>query len=123
MVGSLKLDPVKMGFVQDYSGFKEGAQMYKRFQEDRERDQFGSEDDNASFQKNLCEHYPARCFDAADVGNSNKGHEPSIYKGELTHNQKMDLIEFLKVLRPELEYSWTSRPIYKVKNEVCTLRQ
>lgn len=62
------------------------------------------------------------CFDTGIVGNSNTGHKPSIYGGELKNSDKFALIEFLKVLTPELEYSWKSTPVYKIENGKCELR-
>lgn len=49
------------------------------------------------------------CFNTADIGNSNSGHEFFNHeKGnkEFTTEEKMALIEYLKVLPPEEEYSW-----------------
>lgn len=69
-----------------------------------------------------CDYDSATCFDTALSGNSNSGHEPSLYGGELKEADKYNLIEFLKVLRPESEYAWTSTPIYKIVNDNCELR-
>lgn len=62
------------------------------------------------------------CFDTSLVGNSNAGHSPAMYGGELKHQDKLALIEFLKVLTPELETSWTSVPVYKILNDRCVGR-
>lgn len=43
------------------------------------------------------------CFDVSNEGNSNKGHE---YGVDLSENEKMALLEYLKVLAPDVEYSW-----------------
>jgi hypothetical protein len=64
----------------------------------------------------------AYCYLTHELGNSNRGHNPSMYGGELRENEKMELIEFLKVLTPELEYSWKSVPMYKIENNECRLR-
>jgi hypothetical protein len=44
-----------------------------------------------------------RCFDTTQIGNSNLGHE---YGTGLEEHDKRDLMEYLKVLHPEPEYSW-----------------
>ena len=62
------------------------------------------------------------CLNTALVGNSNRGHEPSMYGGELKASDKKALVEFLKVLTPELETAWTSLPLYKIQNNKCELR-
>ncbi|MBY0415619.1 MAG: hypothetical protein K2Q18_15705 [Bdellovibrionales bacterium] len=62
------------------------------------------------------------CFDTTLVGNSNVGHSPAMYGGELKNSEKMALIEFLKVLTPEAEYSWSDAPVYKIENNKCALR-
>jgi len=62
------------------------------------------------------------CFDTSIVGNGNNGHNPSMYGGELKNVDKYALIEFLKVLTPEVEYSWKTTPIYKIENGKCELR-
>lgn len=70
----------------------------------------------------LCEYDETTCFDVARRGNSNAGHEPSMYGGELRHEEKLQLIEFLKVVRPESEYAWISTPVYKVESGKCVAR-
>lgn len=62
------------------------------------------------------------CLDTSEIGNSNRGHSPAMYGGELKEQDKLALIEFLKVLTPELEYSWSTRSIYKIENNNCSLR-
>ncbi len=59
-----------------------------------------------------CILHPANCMDTADVGNRNRGHE---FGTKLSAGEKSELIEFLKILRPEPEYSWTTPPTYKVR--------
>jgi hypothetical protein len=63
------------------------------------------------------------CYDVAEFGNSNEGHEPSMYGGELQEQQKRDLKEFLKVLAPDAEYSWSNAPVYKVIDGKCVSRE
>ena len=70
----------------------------------------------------LCKNDSTRCFNISLSGNSNAGHEPSMYGGELIDVEKKQLIEFLKVIRPESEYAWTSTPLYKIENEKCEIR-
>lgn len=70
----------------------------------------------------LCQYDVSHCIDTTLRGNSNKGHEPSMYGGELKNEDKYALIEYLKVVRPESEYAWTSTPIYKIENGKCELR-
>ncbi len=62
------------------------------------------------------------CLDTSIIGNSNRGHSPSMYGGELKNADKKALIEFLKVLTPELEYSWKTPSLYKIENNKCILR-
>lgn len=47
-----------------------------------------------------------QCLDTTLVGNSNAGHEGSYYGTDLPDADKYALIEYLKVLPPESEYSW-----------------
>ncbi len=63
-----------------------------------------------------------RCLDTSLSGNSNTGHSPAMYGGELKDKDKLALLEFLKVLTPELETSWRSIPLYKIENDKCVLR-
>lgn len=73
--------------------------------------------------KRICEDDPTQCFDVSLKGNSNVGHEPSMYGGELREEEKYQLIEFLKIVRPENEYAWTSTPIYKMVGNKCEIRE
>ncbi len=43
------------------------------------------------------------CFNTKLIGNRNTGHE---YGTNLTDDDKLSLIEYLKVLAPDIEYSW-----------------
>lgn len=43
------------------------------------------------------------CFNTMLIGNRNTGHE---YGTDLTKDEKLSLIEYLKVLAPDIEYSW-----------------
>ncbi len=65
-----------------------------------------------------CVKYPAACFDANDMGNSNKGHNFPEFK-KLTAADKRNIIEFMKILRPDPEYSWTTLPRYIVEGQTC----
>ncbi|MDG0814788.1 di-heme-cytochrome C peroxidase [Bdellovibrio svalbardensis] len=47
-----------------------------------------------------------RCFDTTLTGNHNTGHEGRYYGTDLPDADKHALIEYLKVLPPEPEYSW-----------------
>ncbi|MGE0631504.1 MAG: di-heme-cytochrome C peroxidase, partial [Pseudobdellovibrionaceae bacterium] len=67
----------------------------------------------------VCHTYPERCFSIDEIGNSNKGHEGPFFGTELNHDQKMELIEFLKILRPEPEYSFNGFSPYKFDGEKC----
>ena len=53
-----------------------------------------------------CEKGEQKCFDTSITGNSNEGHEGKYYGTELPDSDKHALIEYLKVLPPESEYSW-----------------
>ncbi len=61
--------------------------------------------------------YSAAYVDTALDGNSNKGHEGARFGTNLKPNEKADLIEFMKILRPESEYSWNEAPTYRVKKD------
>lgn len=105
IVGGNEYDFQKLGFrseLKDHPYFKEKTKF--------------------SFSKNPCDENDPYCFDVEDYGNSNVGHEPAIYGGELKNNEKKELIEFLKVLTPEPEYSWSNPPIYKIVDNKCELR-
>lgn len=101
VVGNTEFDNEKMGFK---SGFENHP------------------DAKNSNSKSICDGDLTNCVDVSYKGSSNVGHEPAIYGGELKNSDKRDLIEFLKVLRPEVEYSWTSTPIYKVVDSKCVSR-
>lgn len=106
VMGSTVLDPIHLGFlnnpeVHPHAKIREGEAV-----------------DLAK----LCEYDETHCLDVTKRGNSNAGHEPSMYGGELRHDEKLQLIEFLKVLRPETEYAWTSTPVYKIENGKCVAR-
>lgn len=58
-----------------------------------------------------CILHSPNCFNASDAGNSNSGHE---FGTDLPAADKRNLIEFMKILRPEPEYSWTTPPTYQV---------
>lgn len=49
------------------------------------------------------------CFSTLETGSSNKGHN---WGTTLSYTEKMDLINFLKYLPPEPEYSWSSQDNY-----------
>jgi len=90
-VGSRLLDNQKLGFQSDRWILRNG-QVLKPTMEN-------------------CRKFPDACFDVADVGNDNHGHE---FGNALTDSQRYELIEFLKIMRPEVEYSWNQLPLYKV---------
>jgi len=50
-----------------------------------------------------CKKKENQCFDIRHKGNSNAGH---VYGTTLSNDEKVALIEYLKVLPPEPEYSW-----------------
>ena len=66
-----------------------------------------------------CEIYPANCFDINFTGNSNKGHEFGV---NLTDEQKWQLIEFIKIIRPDPEYSRRLDPlyVYDAESKTCS---
>ncbi|MES3039422.1 MAG: di-heme-cytochrome C peroxidase [Bdellovibrionota bacterium] len=66
-----------------------------------------------------CTEYPERCFNTSDVGNSNAGHEGAKFGTDLSEQQKAELIEFLKVLRPEPEYSSNAPLVYTWNGQSC----
>jgi hypothetical protein len=104
IVGNNLYDFKKLGFksdLKDHPFYKEKTNFIKR---------------------NPCEDSDPHCFNVEEFGNSNTGHEPSMYGGELSASQKAELIEFLKVLHPEPEYSWKEAPIYKIVDNKCELR-
>lgn len=103
LMGKTEYDFKNLGFIKSSGKFTENK----------------SNKDEYEFTKKVCKDSPAECFDTNLYGNSNRGHEPAMYGGELTKEQKYDLIEFLKVLRPEQEYSWKSEPIYNLESEDC----
>lgn len=51
------------------------------------------------------------CFDSNEKGNGHLGHNIGT---NLSSQDKRSLVEFMKVLRPEPEYSWRTAPVYKV---------
>lgn len=66
-----------------------------------------------------CSIYPERCFIASHAGNSNAGHEGPQYGTNLSEREKRSLIEFMKVLRPEVEYSRNLKPVYSWNGQTC----
>ena len=109
VVGSHVYDNKNMGFTSDKEAHPDG------------KIKSGSSTSKESL-GSLCKNDSTRCYDASFPGNSNVGHEPSMYGGELVDVEKKQLIEFLKVLRPESEYAWTSTPMYKINNQKCEIR-
>lgn len=81
-VGSTELDPRTLGFRSSIPTDKEG--------------------------KPLCagKGLGYTCFNTLEAGNSNSGHEGPQYGTDLSVEDKRALIEYLKVLEPEPEYSW-----------------
>jgi hypothetical protein len=67
-----------------------------------------------------CATYPERCFDVSHAGNSNQGHEGEDFGTFLSENDKLSVIEFLKILRPEPEYSHNSEPRYSAVRDPAT---
>ena len=53
-----------------------------------------------------CQASEPSCFDTTLSGNSNAGHEGPQFGTDLPLSDKLDLIEYLKVLPPEPEYAW-----------------
>lgn len=68
-----------------------------------------------------CGTYPERCFDISHPGNSNRGHEGPQFGTDLSDRRKRELVEFLKVLRPEPEYSLISKPVYRWDGLRCQI--
>lgn len=68
-----------------------------------------------------CMEYPERCFNVAHEGNSNAGHEGERFGTNLPDQKKRELIEFLKVLRPEPEYSQVTNPVYRWDGHSCEI--
>jgi hypothetical protein len=66
-----------------------------------------------------CSTYPERCFNVNEVGNSNAGHDGNMFGTMLSEAQKYELIEFMKVLRPEPEYSHNRPPRYSWNGRSC----
>ena len=66
-----------------------------------------------------CALYPERCYQTNQLGNSNEGHEGSQFGTDLSDSAKADLIEFLKVLRPPVEYSEDRPPLYSWDGQSC----
>lgn len=66
-----------------------------------------------------CSIYPERCFVASHAGNSNAGHDGPEYGTSLSDKEKRSLIEFMKVLRPEVEYSRNLKPVYSWNGQTC----
>jgi hypothetical protein len=66
--------------------------------------------------QDACERLPAECFDSTQTGNSNRGHD---YGSDLADADKFALIDFMKVLRPEAEYSWNTPPLYSYNGGQC----
>ncbi len=81
-VGSIELDPRTLGFRHDVPKGADGKPDCK------------------SKGKGYT------CLNTEEVGNSNSGHEGSRYGTDLSVEDKRALIEYLKVLEPEPEYSW-----------------
>jgi hypothetical protein len=46
------------------------------------------------------------CFDTTLAGNDNRGHEGAEFGTTLPEADKLALMEYLKVLPPQPEYSW-----------------
>jgi hypothetical protein len=68
-----------------------------------------------------CKKNPNWCFDTRLIGNSNAGHSGPLFGTNLPYDDKMALIEFLKVIRPPLEYSRTANPVYTYDGNSCSL--
>ena len=106
IVGNLQYDHENLGFISSITAHPFIKQRLK-----------GKSKTNPCYDRD-----DPYCFDASIVGNSNTGHEPSMYGGELKQSEKLALIEFLKVVAPESENSWKSIPLYKIENNKCFIR-
>lgn len=68
-----------------------------------------------------CTLYPEHCFNSSQVGNSNVGHEGVKFGTYLPAEDKRSVIEFLKVLRTDPEYSHNTPPIYSSDGQTCEI--
>lgn len=68
-----------------------------------------------------CTMYPEHCFNSSQVGNSNAGHEGAVFGTNLPPADKRSIIEFLKVLRTDPEYSHNTPPIYSTDGQKCEI--
>lgn len=127
-VGSRELDTKNLGFRSDFNTLPQipdlEARAQKIFREDKNRLELEMgvpmpvphNMEEARIHA-ACSVYPARCFFVDQKGNSNAGHE---FGTNLTDDQRYQLIEFLKVIRAEPEYSRNLEPVYSWNPEAKT---
>lgn len=129
-VGSRQYDGKKLGFRSDFDSVPEISDLEKKAQElmDARPGIIGRlKGLKVKSPANIweakiqvaCLQFPERCFNVAHDGNSNLGHEGPAFGTDLPEQKKRELIEFMKVLRPEPEYSQISEPIYKWDGQRC----
>ncbi len=110
--GSIQYDQKNLGYLSDYKTVPDHEIAFGFLSKQRIPKKLKS--------RRICKAFPAYCLDTSVEGNSNQGHEPDMYMAdgkEMSDEDKYALIEFLKVLEPELEYSWREKPIYKVNEQ------
>lgn len=131
-VGSREYDPVTLGFKSEFDSLPPIPDLEARAQAllkgkagliSRVKGEKPVRPANIweARQQVACQTYPERCFDARHAGNSNAGHEGPLFGTELSHRQRLEVIEFMKVLRPEPEYSRNAAPIYRWDGRSCSI--
>jgi hypothetical protein len=115
-IGSRIYDLQRLGFVSDLRALvshdkidQKAAEILAESKSGKRTGVNAAHNPQEATTKAACELYPANCFDVSWTGNSNKGHP---YGTKLTAQEKEQLIEFLKILRPDPEYSRHLDPLY-----------
>jgi hypothetical protein len=121
-VGSNEYDNENMGFKSGLDSLPIPKEEIEReFQAQYSQKALVSKMNSGTYDSSLlefaCDKFPARCFNSSHKGNSNKGHSGEKFGTNLPSQEKQDLIYFLKYVKPHIEYSWNSPPLYHVKRE------
>jgi hypothetical protein len=122
LVRSNEIDPDTLGFKNSLDSFPFTDADKKKIAELRKKSLKNMAPANSDYQAKLRYirmKYPETYFDSSQAGNSNAGHEGPEFGTTLLPEQKKELIEFLKIIRPESEYSWDTPPTYVVNGLSC----
>jgi hypothetical protein len=121
-VGSNEFDNENHGFRSDMDTLPGGRKliedMYRKaFSEKTIISKKNSNTYETSLKEFACNLYPSRCFSTKYKGNSNKGHSGKTFGTYLSKSEKDNLISFLKYVKPQIEYSWKTKPLYRINKD------